>query len=69
MDSRQPSAPAKRRRNAPTKREVALAEAISTAANDLAKASNYAETYMARVALGRAMRALQEWALKGRPHV
>lgn len=57
-----------RRRDAPSKREVALAEKVRNAADDVTKASNYAETYMARVALGNAIRDLHEWAMAGRPH-
>lgn len=61
--------PAKRKKGAPSKRERDLVTAIRDAADDLVKANDYAEGYMTRSALVRAMRALNEWAMKGRPHV
>lgn len=51
----------------PSRREVALAEKLRDAADDLTKATNYAETYMARVAIRNAIRDLQAWAIAGRP--
>ena len=60
--------PVKRKKGAPSKREIELVTAIRDAADDLTKANDYAEGYMARSALVRAMQALNDWAMKGRPH-
>lgn len=60
--------PPKRKKGAPSKREVALVIAIRDAADDLVKANDYAEGYMARSALVRAMQSLNEWAMAGRPY-
>jgi len=51
----------------PTKRELELVAKIRDASDDLMRAQNYAETYMGRVALARAVRGLVDWELAGRP--
>lgn len=62
------AATTKRKKGAPSKRERELCEAIRDAADDVTKATDYAEGYMARAALVRAMQNLNEWAMAGRPH-
>lgn len=57
---------ATRKKGAPSQREVKLVAAIRDAADDLMRANDYAEGYMARAALVRAMQALNEWAMAGR---
>jgi hypothetical protein len=56
-----------RKKGAPSKREVQLATAIRDAADDVVRANDYAEGYMARAALVRAMQDLNSWAMAGRP--
>lgn len=58
-----------KRKGSPSRREIEHVEAIRQAADDLAGATDYAQTYMARVALDRAMRSYFDWVGVGRPHV
>lgn len=58
-----------RKKGAPSKREQALANDLSVAAHDLREAQDYAETYMARVAVNNAIVAYEKWMIGrvGRP--
>jgi hypothetical protein len=58
----------RRKKGAPSKREQDLANDLSVAAHDLREAEDYAQTYIARVAVNQAIAAYDKFLLAGRPH-
>lgn len=67
IGARSSAAATKRKKGAPSKREQDLANDLSVAAHDLREAEDYAQTYIARVELNKAIVAYEKWMIAGRP--